>query len=274
MSPKKRPPNKHSKSLSQKPSTRKNNSGKNTRAKTKNSLTEAEIWGIHAVTAALKNPKRKILKLLLTPNAAQRIEESLNAPLPHYEEASPKDITKIVGQDPVHQGALLIASPLEDVSLTDLKGNDCIAILDQVTDPHNVGAILRSAAAFNVSSLIMTARNSPPLSGTLAKTACGGLENVNIILVSNLSQALQKVGDLGYMRIGFDGQGETTMEQEKRKEGEAVALILGAEEKGMRRLTKEHCDKICKINASGAFASLNVSNAAAIAFHHFQTSNS
>lgn len=272
MSAQKRPPNKQSKNSGNKFAQNKNTSGRNSKSKTKGPITETQIWGIHAVTAALNNPKRKLKNLLLTPNAAQRIAESLNTPLPAYSEASPKDITKIVGQDPVHQGALLIASPLEDMSLTDLKGNDCIAILDQVTDPHNVGAILRSAAAFNVSSLIMTARNSPPLSGTLAKTACGGLENVNIILVSNLSQALQKIGDLGYMRIGFDGQGETTMEQEKRKEGEAVALILGAEEKGMRRLTREHCDKICKINASGAFASLNVSNAAAIAFHHFQAS--
>ncbi len=248
----------------------KNKHGKSSNERFNNNITETPIWGIHAVTAALNNPRRKIKKLHLTQNAAQRISESLNAPLPPYEEASPKDITKILGPDPVHQGALLIASPLDEAQLNDLKGNDCIAILDQVTDPHNVGAILRSAAAFNVSSLIITARNSPPLSGTLAKTASGGLESVNIILVSNLSQALDKIGDLGYMRIGFDGQGETTMEQEKRSEGEAIALILGAEEKGMRRLTKEHCDKICKINASGAFASLNVSNAAAIAFHHFQ----
>ena len=247
--------------------------GKSTNEKSNKLATEASIWGIHAVAAALNNPKRKIKKLYLTQNAAQRISESINTPLPPFEEAAPKDITKILGPDPVHQGALLIAYPLDDMQLSELNGNDCIVILDQVTDPHNVGAILRSAAAFNVSSLIMTARNSPPLSGTLAKTASGGLESVNIILVGNLSQALEKIGDLGYMRIGFDGQGETTMEQEKRQTGEGVALILGAEEKGMRRLTKEHCDKICKINASGAFASLNVSNAAAIAFHHFQTNN-
>ena len=171
----------------------------------------------------------------------------------------------------MHQGALLYTSPLADMAIEDLRGDECIAVLDQVTDPHNVGAILRSAAAFNVSSLIMTERNSPPLSGTLAKTACGGLETVNVILVSNLSQALNKIGELGFRRIGFDGQGETTMEANTRSQEEGIALILGAEEKGMRRLTKEHCDEICRINASGAFASLNVSNAAAIAFHHFQT---
>lgn len=231
---------------------------------------ENNIWGIHAVAAALNNPDRRIKKLYLTQNAAQRIEESISKPLPSFEEANPKDITKIVGPDPVHQGALLIADPLPEKVISDLTGDDCIVILDQVTDPHNVGAILRSAAAFNVSSLIMTARNSPPLSGTLAKTASGGLESVNVILVNNLAQALEKLGDLGYLRIGFDGHGETTMEIEKREKNEGVALILGAEEKGMRRLTKEHCDKICRIHASGAFASLNVSNAAAIAFHHFQ----
>lgn len=249
----------------------KSSKNKGSKDRFKKQTNETVIWGIHAVTAALNNPKREIKRLCLTQNAAQRISENLTAPISSYEEANPKDITKLIGPDPVHQGALLYTAPLEDMAIEDLTGNECIAVLDQVTDPHNVGAILRSAAAFNVSSLIMTARNSPPLSGTLAKTACGGLEAVNIILVSNLSQALSKIGELGFRRIGFDGQGETTMEQNTRSPDEGVALILGAEEKGMRRLTKEHCDCICRINASGAFASLNVSNAAAIAFHHFQT---
>lgn len=249
----------------------KSSKNKGTKDRFKKTTNETVIWGIHAVTAALNNPKREIKRLCLTPNAAQRIGENLTAPISSYEEANPKDITKLVGPEPVHQGALLYTTPLEDFALEDLTGDECIAVLDQVTDPHNVGAILRSAAAFNVSSIVMTARNSPPLSGTLAKTACGGLEAVNVILVSNLSQALGKLGELGFRRIGFDGQGQSTMEQEQRSTGEGTALILGAEEKGMRRLTKEHCDCICRINASGAFASLNVSNAAAIAFHHFQT---
>lgn len=236
--------------------------------------TKIAIWGIHAVTAALANPLRKIDQLLLTKNAAQRIGESLDdlsiSKLPEYIEVSPKDITKQVGTEPVHQGALLYTRPLAEISLEDLPGDDCVAVLDQVTDPHNVGAILRSAAAFGVSSLIMTQRNSPPLYGTLAKTASGGLERVNVILVPNLAQALSTLENLGYWRIGFEGVGESLMEVERPEAGHGVALILGAEEKGMRRLTREHCDKICRIHTEDAFASLNVSNAAAIAFHHFQ----
>ncbi len=232
------------------------------------------IWGIHAVAAALANPQRQIEKLYLTQNAAGRISEILSAALPEFEDASPKDISKLVGDEPVHQGALLFAKPLAEKSIDDLFGNDCVVVLDQVTDPHNVGAILRSAAAFGISSLIMTQRNSPPLSGTLAKTASGGLESVDVILVGNLSQALAKLGALGYQRIGFDGEGEQMLEQQvpfdKSGGGQGIALVLGAEEKGMRRLTRENCDLICRIHAGGAFASLNVSNAAAIAFHHFQ----
>jgi len=228
------------------------------------------IWGIHAVAAAIENPKRHIKELFLTDNAANRIKEITGKSLPDFEPSSPKDITKKVGTEPVHQGALLITNELPTKSIQDLPPQECIVVLDQVTDPHNVGAILRSAAAFGISCLIMTQRNSPPLSGTLAKTASGGLEHVDVILVGNLAQALDKLGNLGFERIGFDGEGDTQMSTLSKRAHQGIALILGAEEKGIRRLTKEHCDHICSIHASGAFASLNVSNAAAIAFHHFQ----
>jgi len=234
------------------------------------STQQPTIWGIHAVAAALENPKRHIKELFLTENAANRIKEINGKSLPDFEPSSPKDITKKVGQDPVHQGALLITSELPNKSIQDLNPKDCIVVLDQVTDPHNVGAILRSAAAFGVSALIMTQRNSPPLSGTLAKTASGGLEHVDVILVGNLAQTLDKLGALGFERIGFDGEGDAQMSTLSKSPQQGTALILGAEEKGIRRLTKEHCDHICSIHASGAFRSLNVSNAAAIAFHHFQ----
>ena len=231
------------------------------------------IWGIHAVAAALNNPKREIKSLLLTKNAASRIQESINKPLPNFEEATPKDIERQIGPDPVHQGALLITTPLPTLTIEDLTGQERIVVLDQVSDPHNVGAILRSAAAFGISHLIMTQRHSPPLTGTLAKTACGGLEHVGIILVGNLAQTLTKLGERGFFRIGFDGLGQDTMEQFTMPSTQPLALVLGAEEKGLRRLSKEQCDSICKITATGAFASLNVSNAAAIAFHHFQSHN-
>jgi len=231
------------------------------------------IWGIHAVAAALNNPEREIKSLLLTKNAASRIQESLNKALPNFEEASPKDIEQQIGPDPVHQGALLITTPLPTLAIEDLKGQERIVVLDQVSDPHNVGAILRSAAAFGISHLIMTQRHSPPLTGTLAKTACGGLEHVGIILVGNLAQTLNKLGERGFFRIGFDGLGQDTLEQFTMPATQPLALVLGAEEKGLRRLSKEQCDSICKITATGAFASLNVSNAAAIAFHHFQSPN-
>lgn len=228
------------------------------------------IWGIHAVAAALANKARPVNELYLTANAAQRLSDILSSPLPDYVEASPKDIARRLGPEPVHQGALLVSEPLAMKGLEELDGSECVVVLDQVTDPHNVGAILRSAAAFGVAGLIMTQRNSPPLSGTLAKTASGGLEHVNVMLVGNLSQALEKLGDLGFERIGFDGEGEEVMEQQQRQPGRGVALVFGAEEKGLRRLTRERCDMLCRIHAGGAFASLNVSNAAAIAFHHFQ----
>ncbi len=239
------------------------------RQRDKSAANGTRIWGIHAVYSALQNPRREIRELYLTRNAAQRIGEMSDQPLPLFTEATPKDIDQLIGPDPVHQGALLLAEDLPVRELEDLTGNDCVAVLDQVTDPHNVGAILRSAAAFGVSSLIMTQRHSPHLSGTLAKTASGGLEHVDIILVGNLAQALQKLEGLGYFRIGFDGGGETAMEEISVSRQQGTALVFGAEENGLRRLSRENCDCLCRINAMGAFCSLNVSNAAAIAFHHF-----
>ena len=229
------------------------------------------LWGIHAVASALANPLREAKELSLTPNAAGRIQDILGHPIPKFNQCTPKEIDKKIGPDHVHQGALLITNELPTIDIDQLPGTDRIAVLDQVTDPHNVGAILRSATAFGISALIMTQRNSPPLSGTLAKTASGGLEHVKIIHVGNLAQALTKLGEKGYHRIGFDGMGETTLSDLSFTDKEGIALVLGAEEKGLRRLTRDHCDYLCRIEASGAFCSLNVSNAAAIAFHHFQT---
>ena len=233
-------------------------------------LAERLVWGIHAVVGVLLNPERQITKLYLTPKAAGRIGEILDHPLPLYEEVSAREIDLITGPGPVHQGALVNTAPLALGQIDQLSGLDRIVVLDQVTDPHNVGAILRSAAAFGISHLIMTQRHSPQFSGTIAKTASGGLEKVRIILVPNLAQALRVLEQLGYLRVGFEGTGLITLEELRADESRGLALILGAEENGLRRLTREHCDYLCRISVSGAFTSLNVSNAAAIAFHHFQ----
>lgn len=227
------------------------------------------IFGIHAVEAALHNPARKILRLALTENAERRLAETLASHSHKHDKVEPHDLDLLLGGDTVHQGALLEAEPLPEQSLDTLaeraQAAGPLVVLDQVTDPHNVGAILRSAAAFGASGLIMTRRNSPPLSGTLAKSASGALEHIPVALVPNLAQALGKLGDLGLTRIGLDGEAAIPIESEQLQSG--IALVLGAEGKGLRRLTRDLCDRLCRITTAGPLQSLNVSNAAAIALH-------
>jgi 23S rRNA (guanosine2251-2'-O)-methyltransferase len=229
------------------------------------------IWGTHAVEAALANPAREILAVSLTENAEQRLAPVLARRGLEPERTSPRDLERRIGPDAVHQGVLLEVRPLPISTLDELAASDqtgrapLIVVLDQVTDPHNVGAILRSCAVFGVRGLVMTSRHSPPLSGTLAKAASGGLEHVRIALVGNLAQALADLGDLGVERIGLDGEGEHRLE-EITPSG-PVALVLGAEGRGLRRLTREHCDRLARITTPGALSSLNVSNAAAVALH-------
>lgn len=195
--------------------------------------------------------------------------------MPKFSECSPKEIDALLKTEAVHQGALLKTAPLQTLDISDIEPLGAIGVLDQVTDPHNVGAVLRSAAAFGIQALVMTHRNSPPLSGALAKTASGGLERVPIALVANLAQALRLLQSKGFTIIGFDGEAAEQLEtsflrQPRASNQDGVALVFGAEEKGLRRLTLEHCDHVCRIAVSDKFASLNVSNAAAIAFHHFR----
>jgi len=226
------------------------------------------IFGIHAVEAALANEKRTIGKLFLTDNAERRLQEVLKARGVAHERVLPKDLDRRLGPDTVHQGALIETAPLPEPSLETLADQTAgrpLIVLDQVTDPHNVGAILRSAAVFGASGLMMTRRHSPPLDGTLAKSASGALEHVPIVLVQNLARALAELKTLHFTVIGLDGEAPERLEELTWPE--RAALVLGAEGKGLRQLTRESCDRLCRIAIDGPIASLNVSNAAAIALH-------
>ncbi len=226
------------------------------------------LYGIHAVEAALANPKRTIGRLFLTDNAERRLQAAVAARGASPQAVSPKDLDRRLGGDTVHQGALLETMPLPEPDLEDLAelaDTRPLIVLDQVTDPHNVGAILRSAAVFGAAGLVMTRRHSPPLDGTLAKSASGALELVPVALVPNLARAITDLKDLAFLVAGLDGEGETALEEVDW--GQRVALVLGAEGKGLRQLTRENCDLLCRIQADGPLGSLNVSNAAAVALH-------
>jgi len=226
------------------------------------------IFGIHAVEAALLNPARAIAKLYLTDNAEHRLQHALAARHMAHERVLPKDLERRLGADTVHQGALIEVAPLPEPTLEDLArigAGRPIVVLDQVTDPHNVGAILRSAAVFGAAGLVMTRRHSPPLAGALAKSASGALELVPIALVQNLARSLTELKELRVAIIGLDG--DATDRLEALVWPERMALVLGAEGRGLRQLTRETCDRRCRIATEGPMSSINVSNAAAIALH-------
>jgi len=230
------------------------------------------IFGIHAVEAALGNPRRTVRRLSLTDNAEHRLHAALTArqgaAQVAHERVLPKDLDRRLGADTVHQGALAEVEPLPEPTLAELTAGAAgrpLLILDHVTDPHNVGAVLRSAAVFGAAGLVMTRRHSPPLDGTLAKSASGALEHVPVALVQNLARALAELKDMGVTVIGLDG-GATERLEEAALPGQ-LALVLGAEGKGLRQLTRESCDRLVRIATESTFASLNVSNAAAIALH-------
>lgn len=226
------------------------------------------LYGLHAVEAALQNPHRAVTRLLLTENAEHRLQAALAGRT--AERVSPRDLDRLLGPDTVHQGVLLETEPLPEPMLGDIApAADTagpIVVLDQVTDPHNVGAILRSCAVFGAAGLAMTRRHSPPLDATLAKSASGALELVPIALEQNLARAVAELKELAFTVIGLDDEAEHLLEEEPFSG--RVALVLGAEGKGLRELTRTSCDRLCRINtAGGPIASLNVSNAAAIALH-------
>jgi 23S rRNA (guanosine2251-2'-O)-methyltransferase len=226
------------------------------------------LYGIHAVEAALANPRRTIGRVFLTENSERRLAEALIARGIRAERVLPRELDRRLGTDTVHQGALLETEPLALSALEDLAQATPagpIVVLDKVTDPHNVGAVLRSAAAFGAAGLVMTFRHSPPLSGALAKSASGALDLIPIALVQNLARALAQLKALGCRSVGLEGGAEHLIEDEPLTG--PLVLVLGAEGKGLRQLTRETCDRLCRITTPGVLSSLNVSNAAAVALH-------
>ncbi len=224
------------------------------------------LYGIHTVKEAIGNPRRKISKMLVTRNAAERLGIADIAALPFEAMLSePRDIDKVVGSDAVHQGVVIEAEPLQPKRLAELRDSNLVLVLDQVTDPHNVGAIIRSAVAFNAGALIVTARHSPSESGVLAKSASGALEHLDIIEVRNLASALEELHSIGFRTVGLDSDGPDVLE--KSLGGDRVALVLGAEGKGLRQKTRETVTALARLDMPGAIRSLNVSNAAAVALY-------
>lgn len=230
------------------------------------------LYGSHCVEAALRNPARDITAVYHTRNAGERIAGLLEQRKLQGTIVTPEALTGKLGPNSVHQGLLAEAAPLPDADLDALlataHGDNAPApliVLDQVTDPHNAGAILRSAAAFGAGGLIMQRRHSPPLDGVLAKAASGAVEHIPIARVTNLARALGDIAQAGLYLIGLDGDAPEALEDAML--GQPCALVLGAEGKGLRRLTAEKCDSLCHLTTGGPIASLNVSNAAAVALH-------
>ena len=224
------------------------------------------FWGKHAVAAALDNPERRVLKAWATREAAEFMQFPKEVPVTLADVA---DLGRLVPSDAPHQGVVIEVEPLEDVWLGDLlrdaEERATLLVLDQVTDPHNVGAILRSAAAFGAIGIVTQDRHSPPESGALAKAASGALERVPWARVVNLARALEEIAEAGFWRIGLAG--EVSLDLKEALGPPQIALVLGAEGPGLRANTREHCDSLARLPISSAVESLNVSNAAAVALY-------
>jgi len=222
------------------------------------------LYGIHTVAEALKNPARRFVRLVGTENGILRLQEG--GPLPIKADiVKPEDINRQLPKDAVHQGVLLIAEPLDPLDIADIPADALLVALDQVTDPHNVGAVLRSAAAFGVAAMLVTGRHSPEVTGVLAKAASGALEHVPFVEVKNLAKALDALGERGFLRVGLDSEGATPLGEVLFRR--PLCLVLGAEGKGLRPVTQASCDVIARLPMPGAIRSLNVSNAAAISLY-------
>jgi 23S rRNA (guanosine2251-2'-O)-methyltransferase len=223
------------------------------------------IYGIHPVIAALANPRRTIKRMIATENAQARLRQ-IGAKLPAaIEETSPHLLDRLLGGEAVHQGVAIEVARLHPLAIDALTDARLVVVLDQITDPHNVGAIMRSAVAFGADAVVTTGRHSPTETGVLAKAASGALDILPLVEVGNLARALEELAALGFMRIGLDSEASETIDA--TLSGERIAIVLGAEGKGLRRLTRDTCDRLARLATAGPIASLNVSNAAAIALY-------
>ena len=220
------------------------------------------LYGLHTIRAALDNPRRTKRRLLATPNALARLRESGGVEVP-IEETSPRELDRLLGGEAVHQGAALEVDPVGRLGLGELGAARLVVVLDQVTDPHNVGAILRTACAFGADAVLTTARYAPRETGVMAKAASGALDLVPLIEVRNLGEALEELKGKGLKVLGFDSEAPAPLRP--RPGGERLALVLGAEGRGLRQKTRSLCDEMVRLEMPGPIKSLNVSNAAAIA---------
>ena len=241
----------------------------------KKAAAQETVWlfGLHAVRDALLNPNRQHLRLILTKNAADKLADAVQQSGVAPEICDPRKFSAPLESASVHQGAALETKPLkwgslEDVALAPGAGAPRLILLDQVTDPHNVGAILRSAEVFGASAVIGTQRHSAPETGALAKTASGALERQPYLRLRNLADSIQELQKLGYLVLGLDGEATETIDTVYAvHQDRAIALVLGAEGPGLRQRTKETVDQLVRIEFAGEFGSLNVSNAAAVALY-------
>jgi 23S rRNA (guanosine2251-2'-O)-methyltransferase len=223
------------------------------------------IYGLHPVLAALANSRRDIHRIVATPNALARLEGA-GAALPlAAEDSTPRQLDRLLGGEAVHQGIAIEVAPLEPLTTAALADANLVVVLDQLSDPHNVGAVMRSALAFGADAIVTTRRHAPSETGVLAKAASGALDRLAIVDVPNLARALDDIRDLGFTSIGLDSEAETPIE--RAMSGERIALVVGAEGKGLRRLTRDTCDVVARLSMPGPLASLNVSNAAVLALY-------
>ena len=225
----------------------------------------AILYGWHTVSLALANPARRIRKLLLTENAAKRLADENIDTRTAPEIVRPSQIDQLLGPDAVHQGLLAEADPLPSPDIDEIAAEGLVLVLDQITDPHNVGAILRSAAAFAVKAIVTTARHSPEATGVLAKSASGALELVPLVSVQNLARALTRLNERGFLTVGLDSEGSEPLGTVTLRQ--PLVLVLGAEGKGLRQLTRETCSVVARLDMPGEIKSLNVSNAAVLALY-------
>ena len=223
------------------------------------------LYGWHTVTAALKNPARRIRKLFVTENALRRLAEEGITPSMTPEVVRPDALDRQLTPDAVHNGLIAQADPLPSPGIEELPAQGIVLVLDQITDPHNVGAILRTAAAFAVAAIVTTARHSPDATGVLAKSASGALELVPIVIVQNLARGLAALKERGFLVVGLDSNAPDDLAATELHA--PLALVLGAEGKGLRQLTGETCDRLARLALPGEIKSLNVSNAAALALY-------